>query len=136
MTAFWDHFEARFRSLWNKAAAEGKGGAACPAELFDAARGDASSRLKAAQDVFLASVLDDAVRFAGCCVLRRVVGIAHVDDFEAIADEDLRATVEARALRLGREMMVGGSGAFGSFAALVEAAEMERERARGEGWIE
>lgn len=136
---FWDRIELRFRALWRRAAVGGKGGAACPAALYPMGEGEdetlSLARLERAQDVFLSSVRDDAVRFAGCCMLRRVVGIAHVEDFEAIESEDLRSTCEARALRLGREMMVGGSAAFGSFALLVEAAERERGRSREEGWI-
>ena len=141
VATFWDHFELRFRALWRKAASEGKGGAACPATLFPFEGGEETddetliARLEKAQDVFLASVRDDTVRFAGCCILRRIVGIAHVEDFESIADAELRATCEARALRLGREMMVGGSAAFASFGALVEAAERERARTREEGWV-
>ena len=127
VVAFWDRFELRFRALWRRAAKpEGKN-----------KEGKEEARLEKEQDVFLASVRDDAVRFAGCCILRRVVGIAHVEDFESIPEEeaDLRALCEARALRLGREMMVRGSAAFGSFGALVEAAERERGRAREEGWV-
>lgn len=121
--AFWDRFELRFRALWRRKA------------LAAAANTPNLARLEREQDVFLASVRDDAVRFAGCCVLRRVVGIAHVEDFESIADAELRALCEARALRLGREMMVGGSAAFPSFGALVEAAEMQRGKSRDEGWV-
>ena len=132
VTAFWDRFELRFRALWRKHALGGrkKGGSAAEEE-----EKKSLARLEMEQDVFLASVRDDAVRFAGCCVLRRIVGIAHVEDFESILDSDVRSLCEARALRLGREMMVGGSAAFGSFGALVEAAERERGRSREEGWV-
>ena len=129
VTTFWDTFELRFRAMWRKAAAAALKGKGEEEDIKFLAR------LESEQDVFLESVRDDTVRFAGCCVLRRVVGIAHVEDFESIEDADLRAACEARALRLGREMMVGGSAAFGSFGAVVVAAVRERGRSRLEGWV-
>ena len=37
---------------------------------------------------------------------RRILGLAHVEDMESIADPDLRATCEKRALKLARSLMV------------------------------
>ena len=47
-----------------------------------------------------------ALGFAGAEMLRRLIGISHVEDFETIADPDLRAAGEARALRLARRLVV------------------------------
>ena len=48
----------------------------------------------------------DTVGFAGCKMIRRILGLAHVADFETIADKDMRARGERRALRLARSLLV------------------------------
>ena len=67
-------------------------------------------------------VLDDAVRFGGVVLLRRVVGIAAVADFKAIPDAAARSACELAALRLGRAMLVGGAAAFAGYEEVVKAA--------------
>ena len=54
-------------------------------------------------------------------MVRRVVGIAHVEDLESIADGDVRAACERRALRAARELVVnpGGYPSIRDVAALV-----------------
>ena len=39
---------------------------------------------------FLRGVLEDSLGFAGAKMIRRVVGIAHVEDLDGIADADAR----------------------------------------------
>jgi 5-methylthioribose kinase len=48
----------------------------------------------------------DLLGFAGIEVHRRILGLAHNADFETIADEDLRASCEAKALKFGRHLAV------------------------------
>ena len=74
----------------------------------------------------LAGVYDDAVRFGGIVLLRRIIGIAHVAEMKAIADPATRAAVEARAMRLGRAMLVGGAAAFADYGAVGAAAVAAR----------
>ena len=52
----------------------------------------------------------DALGFAGCKMTRRILGLAHVEDLEGIANPDLRAECEKRALKLARTLMVEGAG--------------------------
>ena len=54
----------------------------------------------------LADIRADAAGFAGIEMIRRIVGLAHVDDFESIADPLLRAERERRALACGRTLML------------------------------
>jgi len=54
----------------------------------------------------LHQIWTDLLGFAGIEVHRRILGLAHNADFETIADEDLRATCEAKALRFGRHIAV------------------------------
>jgi 5-methylthioribose kinase len=46
--------------------------------------------LRATQEVFMASLLADTLGFAGAKMIRRVLGVAHVEDLESIADKDKR----------------------------------------------
>ena len=48
----------------------------------------------------------DVAGFAGIELIRRVVGLAHVDDFESVVDPEVRALREAKALRCGRALML------------------------------
>lgn len=48
----------------------------------------------------------DTLGFAGMKMIRRVVGISHVDDLDGIADRPIRAGCEAHALALGKRLAV------------------------------
>ena len=63
--------------------------------------------------------------FAGCKMARRIVGVAHVADFTSIADVDMRAKCERRALKFGRRLLVHAS-TFSSIDAVIVAAEETR----------
>jgi 5-methylthioribose kinase len=96
----WTRFSARFVELWST---EGKGDA-FTAELF----ADAESRAALAEEQarYMRSLFEDTLGFAGCKMIRRILGLAHVADFESITDKDIRSRGERRALRLGRELVV------------------------------
>ena len=53
-----------------------------------------------------ASCLRNSLAFAGAKMIRRILGLAHVEDLEAIADPERRARCEAKALQLARELLV------------------------------
>jgi 5-methylthioribose kinase len=44
--------------------------------------------------------------FAGIEMHRRILGLAHVAEFDRIEDPDLRAPLEARSLKLGRDLVL------------------------------
>lgn len=46
----------------------------------------------------------DTLGFAGLKMIRRVVGISHVEDLDGIADRAIRAKCEAHALALGKRL--------------------------------
>ncbi|HLG88130.1 MAG TPA: S-methyl-5-thioribose kinase [Alphaproteobacteria bacterium] len=96
----WTGFDQRFRALW---VSEGKGDA-FTAELFRDAEGGAA--LEAARDSYMSSLFADTLGFAGCKMIRRVLGLAHVEDLEAIADPDRRAAAERQVLALGRALIL------------------------------
>ena len=64
-----------------------------------------SWRHKAFQDDFLQSVLRDTTGYAGCEMIRRTVGFAHVADLDSIADKKIRAEAETMALELGQRLI-------------------------------
>ncbi len=97
---FWETFRLRFLALW---AGHGRGDA-LPAAMFGAADADAAA-LQAARGAFVDSLFADMIGFGACKMIRRIVGFAHVADFERIADADLRARCEARALALARLLL-------------------------------
>lgn len=118
----WTLFDQRFRALWNKAHA----GDAFMPSLFGNDRERAA--LEAAQDGYMRRLFVDSLGFGGCKMTRRILGLAHVEDMESIADPDRRATCETQALRLARTLMVEGAD-FTDIKAVNEAARLVRRDA-------
>jgi 5-methylthioribose kinase len=96
---FWVSFRARFLALWQQHAH----GDAFPQAMF-AAPADVAA-LEAARGDFLDGVFADMLGFAACKMIRRILGFAHVQDFESILDAGLRAGCEARALALASNLL-------------------------------
>ncbi len=84
----WMFFEEEFRSLWKDRMIE------------------PSVNIEGYLNDVLINILQDTAGFAGCKMIRRVVGIAHVSDLESIADEQLRAESEKLALINARKLVV------------------------------
>jgi len=101
-------FVKTFRELWDAAAAKED----FQGELYrkDIFHGDL---LQQAQDNYLASVWRDSLGFAGMKMIRRVVGISHVEDLESISDANLRALCEKRVLLFARSLVVGSYANWG-----------------------
>jgi 5-methylthioribose kinase len=81
--------------------------------------------LEQAITIRLQRIWNESVGFAGCKMIRRILGLAHVEDFEAIADPGSRAHCESVAVRLARDMLVNRH-AYANVEALIRLA---RERA-------
>jgi len=60
-------------------------------------------------------------------MIRRILGLAHVEDLESIADPDRRAASERRALALARELVLFGEG-VASIHEVAPAARFHRLR--------
>ena len=54
----------------------------------------------------LRDIWNDALGFAGCEIIRRIIGLAHIEDFESIADVDKRSVCERQALFFARDLLV------------------------------
>jgi 5-methylthioribose kinase len=110
----WHGFRAKFLHLWRMQAK----GDAYPASLFPGALGEA--RLEIERRSYMNRLFAETAGFAGAKIIRRILGLAHNIDFEWIEDKARRATCEARALRLARELLVNTE-RFGSIEAVLDA---------------
>lgn len=117
--ATWQVFEARFRELWHSE----RDGILFPRSLFE----DQNDAIGAEQALAhtLRELFCDTVGFAGAKMIRRLVGLAHVEDMQSIEDPERRARCEANALAMGRELLVGRE-RFSSMSGLCDMARRIR----------
>jgi 5-methylthioribose kinase len=98
--AVWMGFETKFLALWRKSAT----GDAFVAELFaDPAGAEALETYRLAT---MARIFADSVGFAGAKMVRRILGLAHVEDLESIENPKIRSACEMKALHLARSLML------------------------------
>ncbi|WP_315762947.1 MULTISPECIES: S-methyl-5-thioribose kinase [unclassified Bradyrhizobium] len=116
----WTEFARKFVDLWRENAT----GDAYPLALFEGQAG--AARLEAERQAYMARLFQDTIGFTAAKIIRRILGLAHNIDFELIEDSRVRATCEARSLRLARAMMVETE-SFRSIAAVTEAARRFRD---------
>ena len=96
----WTSFAAEFRRLWETE----RTGILYPAALYEEQGDEAASRR--ACDEVLAEIFADMLGFAGIEMHRRILGLAHVAEFEMIEDPAKRAPLERRSLLLGRDLVL------------------------------
>ncbi|BBH21527.1 methylthioribose kinase [Paenibacillus baekrokdamisoli] len=84
----WTKFEAKFRVLWAEH---------CEDSLAKSAPGYL--------DDYLRRVLQDTIGFAGCKMVRRIVGLAHVADIDKITDASTREQAQRLALSIGKSLI-------------------------------
>jgi len=111
----WSGFHRRFLEFWRA----DPSGDAYPASLFSSDEDRALMEKERAR--FMRALFEDALAFAGAKMIRRILGLAHVEDLEAIADPERRARCETKALRLARELLVCPKD-FSGLADVVSAA--------------
>lgn len=111
---FWETFRSRFLGLWS----EGAAGDVLPPSMF-ALPGDAIA-LESARTAFIDELFADMLGFAACKMIRRIVGFAHVADFEGIRDPAVRAPCEADALAMARALLTHPA-QFGCIADVIDA---------------
>ncbi|GLK72319.1 S-methyl-5-thioribose kinase [Ancylobacter dichloromethanicus] len=96
----WTTFAEEFTRLWHGE----RGGILGGRELFEDQADAIGSEL--ALNTMLDGIWRDAVGFAGIEIHRRILGLAHIPEFETITDEARRAGCEYRALMAGRVLAV------------------------------
>ncbi len=111
---FWLAFRRHFLELWREAGSEGY-----PGMLFEQSAD--AAQIEAARHAYLEAIFADMLGFAACKMIRRILGFAHVLDFDAIPDPRRRAECEARALRLARRLLTHPA-EFASIEAVIDAA--------------
>ena len=111
---FWHTFRRCFLSLW----AEHATGDAFPAAMFSTPEDLAI--LRAARSAYVDGLFSDMLGFGACKMIRRLLGFAHVVDFDSIRDVSARARCEAGALSMAR-MLLTHPDQFGSIDAVMAA---------------
>ncbi len=84
----WEQFEQKFRKLWNEHGVD---------RLANSAAGY--------QDLYMKRLLQDTIGFAGCKMVRRVVGLSHVVDIDKIPDDVKREKAQRLALAIGKALI-------------------------------
>ena len=117
----WTSFCAEFSALWRT---ERTGMLYPPALYEDQGQGQAADQ---ALEQLLSEIFDDMLGFAGIEMHRRILGLAHIAEFDAIEDPDTRAPLEARSLRLGRALVLSRHRLAGMARVLEMARRSERD---------
>ncbi|PIA27054.1 hypothetical protein AQUCO_08300028v1 [Aquilegia coerulea] len=94
----WNLFQTKFTSLWN----EHKDG---PGEAYLSAIYKDSEILVLVQKKYVKNLFHDSLGFGAAKMIRRIVGVAHVEDFESIDDTSKRAYCERRALEFAKTLL-------------------------------
>lgn len=83
----WNKYSKTFSELWNKKAT------------------DPFAKIEGVLDDFLQKTFQEAVGFAGCEVIRRTIGLAHVADLDSIENKDVEIFYKKKALELGSSLI-------------------------------
>ncbi|WP_308638651.1 S-methyl-5-thioribose kinase [Paenibacillus silvisoli] len=101
----WTKFEAKFIALWNEHGVD---------RLAASAPGY--------KENYMQRLLQDTFGFAGCKMVRRIVGLAHVADIDKIADAAIRERAQRMALQIGITLIKTNREAR-SITQLIDAVE-------------
>ncbi len=120
-TETWEVFVAEFTRLWRTE----RTGILYARTLYE----DQGDVIGAEQALgrLLSRIWADTLGFCGVEMHRRILGLAHIEDLESIADEGKRVVAERRALALGRELAVNRATipGIGAVCALAQRIETE-----------
>jgi 5-methylthioribose kinase len=92
----WEEFVRKFRALWR----QHETGAGFIGHDLD------GSSHEAFREVFMRRLFEDSLGFAGCEMVRRVLGLAKVADIAGIEDLQARARAETRALQMAERLLL------------------------------
>lgn len=120
--AIWTGFAERFADNWRRHAAS------APAGGLFALTAHNPALLEAAIADRLDAIWQDALGFLGCEMVRRILGLARIADFQSIPDEAARAACERHALLLARDVLVHPQ-RYPGIAAITGAAQPLQEAA-------
>jgi len=92
--SIWTQFDRKFRAHWN-------------GKIVDRLARETAGY----QDDYMRRLLQDSIGYAGCKMVRRIVGLAHVADIDRIPDAAVREKAQRVALRIGKALIKGNRGA-------------------------
>lgn len=98
LTTIWNRFESKFTGLWREH--EGRRNSHFIGDDFS---NECAAHFRAH---FTRKLLAQALGFAGCKMVRRIVGMAKVADITSIPDQAVRARVEKRCLRCAESLLL------------------------------
>ncbi|MGG0888716.1 S-methyl-5-thioribose kinase [Cytobacillus horneckiae] len=75
-------------------------------ELWKSKGVDPFTKVDGYREVFLAKVFDDAIGVVGCELIRRTIGLSHVNDLDGIEDSAVRLKAKRAALSLGTNLIL------------------------------
>lgn len=111
----WNLFEAKFISLWNANTEH------CGDAYLEAIYNNPEVRLLV-QQKYIKDLFHDSLGFGAAKMIRRIVGVAHVEDFESIKDASKRSECERRALNFAKMLMKERRN-FHTISQLVQAVQ-------------
>ena len=83
----WDTFTETFTQLWNEKST------------------DPYAHVDGVLENFLQKTFQEAIGFAGCEIIRRTIGLAHVADLDTIQQKDVELFYKKKALELGSKLI-------------------------------
>ena len=101
---FWNTFVEQFTTYWN----DPNEYTGFMYDCFKDSNEQDRAVMKQCQDEYMQHFLCDTIGFAGMKMLRRIVGIAHVEDLQSITDFELRSACERRGLNMAQYFIVHG----------------------------
>lgn len=117
----WIAFTQEFALLWRTQ----RTGILYPQALYED-QGHAFAS-EGALEQLLGEIFQDMLGFAGIEMHRRILGLAHVAELDSIEDDDIRANLEERCLRLGRSLVMNRRSIFGIQRLISMARQTEKE---------
>ncbi|XWS54732.1 hypothetical protein CRYUN_Cryun10bG0114500 [Craigia yunnanensis] len=94
----WNLFHLKFTALWDEHK-DGSGEAYLPTIYNN------PELQKLIQEKYMNELFHDTLGFGAAKMIRRIVGVAHVEDFESIGEASIRADCERRALELAKTLL-------------------------------
>ncbi|XVF01338.1 hypothetical protein REPUB_Repub04eG0079200 [Reevesia pubescens] len=94
----WNLFHQKFTALWD----ENKDGSG---EAYLSAIYNNPELQKLIQEKYMMELFHDTLGFGAAKMIRRIVGVAHVEDFESIKENSIRANCERQALELAKTLL-------------------------------
>ncbi|KAG2305010.1 hypothetical protein Bca52824_033661 [Brassica carinata] len=94
----WNMFNKRFIALWDQN--KDGHGEAYLADIYNS-----TEVMQLVQENYMRNLFHDSLGFGAAKMIRRIVGVAHVEDFESIKEDEERAVCERKALEFGKMLL-------------------------------